>query len=73
MSEEKKHDIEAVEVFKLKKSDITETVVQCKIYVWTCPLCNRVFSAYYRDKTLASAKIHLERTHLSILYIGFPC
>jgi hypothetical protein len=50
-------------VFKLKKSDIRETIAHTKIYTWTCPICNRIISTYYRDKTLSSAKLHLERTH----------
>jgi len=53
----------ATEVFKLKKSDIVEVTAQTKVYTWTCPLCNRIISTYYKDKTLASAKIHLERAH----------
>jgi hypothetical protein len=53
----------AVEVFKLKKSDVVEVTIQTKVYTWTCPLCNRIISTYYRDKTLSSAKLHLERVH----------
>jgi hypothetical protein len=52
-----------MEVFKLKRSDIRETISQTKIYSWTCPLCNKIISTYYKDKTLASAKLHLERVH----------
>jgi hypothetical protein len=47
----------------LKKSDIVETTVQSKIYMYKCPLCHRVITSYYLNKTLSSAKLHLERTH----------
>jgi hypothetical protein len=54
---------DTLEVFKLKRSDIRETTIQTRIYSWTCPLCNRIVSTYYMDKTIASAKLHLERVH----------
>jgi len=53
----------SISVFKLKKSDIRETVVPARAYTWTCPICNKIISSYYRDKALAAAKLHLERTH----------
>jgi hypothetical protein len=54
---------ESEKVFKLRKSDIVETTMQAKLYMYKCPLCHRVITSYYRDKALAAAKLHLERTH----------
>jgi len=64
MSEEKKPDTETtVEVFKLKKSDIHVTEVPMPLYIYKCPICGRHLSSVYRDKLIASAKLHIERTH----------
>jgi hypothetical protein len=54
---------ESVSEFKLRKSDIIETVAQVKIYTFTCPYCNKIISTYHKDKTIAYAKLHLARIH----------
>jgi hypothetical protein len=54
---------ESRKVFKLKKSDIYVTEVSMPFYIWRCPICGRHITSVYRNKTLASAKLHLERTH----------
>jgi hypothetical protein len=57
MSEEKK------EVFILKKSDVRKSDILVPLWRWTCPLCYRQVVAHTLEKTLAAAKLHLERTH----------
>jgi len=56
MSEEKK-------TFILKKSDIKKSDILVPLWVWTCPLCYRQIVTYTREKAIAAAKLHLERTH----------
>jgi transposase-like protein len=51
------------EVFKLKKSDVIVKEVISNLYIWRCPLCNRVFTSHYYSRLLSSAKQHVERTH----------
>jgi hypothetical protein len=59
------------QVFKLKKSDIDVKEVICNLYIWRCPVCNRVFTSHYYYRLLASAKLHLEKTHaLSVVVEG---
>jgi uncharacterized protein (UPF0212 family) len=50
-------------VFVLKKSDIIETTVQSKLYIYKCPLCGKTITSAYMSKALAAAKLHLERAH----------
>ena len=54
---------ESEKVFKLKKSSISGKEVICNLYIWRCPLCDRVLTSHYYNKLLAAAKLHLERTH----------
>jgi hypothetical protein len=50
-------------VFKLKKSSVTGREVTCNLYIWRCPICDRVITSHYYNKLLAAAKLHVERTH----------
>jgi len=50
-------------VFKLKKSDIRVTEVPMVLYIYKCPLCGKTMSSVYRDKLIASVKLHIERVH----------
>jgi uncharacterized protein (UPF0212 family) len=50
-------------VFKLKRSDIQVTEVNMPLYIYKCPICGRTMTSVYRDKLLASAKLHIKRTH----------
>jgi hypothetical protein len=54
---------ESVEVFKLKKSDIHVTEVSMPLYIYRCPLCKKTMTSVYRNKLIASVKLHVERTH----------
>ena len=56
MSEEKK-------TFILKKSDVKKSDILAPLWAWTCPLCYRRIVTYTREKAIAAAKQHLERTH----------
>jgi hypothetical protein len=50
-------------VFKLKKSSISGKEVICNLYIWRCPLCDRVITSHYYNKLIAAAKLHVERVH----------
>jgi len=50
-------------VFVLKKSDIQVVEAKMPLYLWRCPVCGRHISSVYKAKLIASAKLHLERTH----------
>jgi hypothetical protein len=49
--------------FKLKKSDLQVTEANLALFIWKCPFCGKRILSVYRDKAVASAKLHLERTH----------
>ena len=50
-------------VFKLKKSDIQVVEARMPVYMWRCQICNRLIVSPHIAKLIASAKIHLERSH----------
>jgi hypothetical protein len=52
-----------VQVFRLKKSDVRKTSVSTEIFIWRCPICYREVISYSLEKTIAGAKLHVERAH----------
>jgi hypothetical protein len=56
VSEEKK-------TFILKKSDVRKSDILVPLWRWVCPLCYRQVVSYTQEKTIAAAKLHLERSH----------
>jgi uncharacterized protein (UPF0212 family) len=50
-------------VFKLRKSDIHVTEVPMSLYIYKCPLCKKRMTSVYKNKLIASVKLHLERMH----------
>jgi hypothetical protein len=68
MSEKSETTVQAnaetsAETFKLKKSSIGGREVTCNLYIWRCPLCDRVITSHYYNKLIAAAKLHVERAH----------
>jgi hypothetical protein len=55
-SEEKK-------VFVLKKSDAVKSDILMPLWRWMCPICYRQVVTHSLEKTIAAAKLHLERSH----------
>jgi len=53
----------STKTFTLKKSDVIVKEVISNLYIWRCPLCNRVFTSHYYSRLLSSAKQHVERVH----------
>jgi hypothetical protein len=49
--------------FTLRKSDVKKSNILVPLWVYTCPLCYRQIISHTLDKTLAYAKMHLERSH----------
>jgi hypothetical protein len=49
--------------FVLKKSELQVVEARAPFYIWRCPLCGKRIVSVYRDKAVASAKLHLTRTH----------
>lgn len=47
----------------IKKSDVRKSDILVPVWVWQCPICYRQVVTHSIDKTLASAKLHLERMH----------
>jgi len=56
VSEEKK-------TFILKKSDVKKSDILVPLWRWVCPVCYRQVLSYTLEKTIAGAKLHLERAH----------
>jgi hypothetical protein len=54
---------ESEKTFVLKKSELQVVEAPSVFYIWRCPLCGKRIVSVYRDKAVASAKLHLERTH----------
>jgi hypothetical protein len=54
---------ESERVFKLKKSDIHVTEVPMPLYIYKCPLCKKTMTSVYKNKLIASVRMHMERTH----------
>jgi hypothetical protein len=50
-------------VFRLRMSDIRVTEVPMVLYIYKCPMCKKTMTSVYRNKLIASAKMHIERTH----------
>jgi hypothetical protein len=51
------------ETFKLKKSDIKKSDILVPLFIYTCPLCYKRILSHTVNKTLAYAKMHIERVH----------
>jgi hypothetical protein len=51
------------ELVKLKKSEIQVAEARMPVYLWRCKICNRLIVSPHIAKLIASAKLHLERTH----------
>ena len=51
------------ETFTLKKSDVRKSDILVPLWRWVCPLCYRQVVSHTLEKTLAAAKLHLERAH----------
>lgn len=56
MGEEKK-------TFILKKSDVRKSDILVPLWIWVCPYCYNQVATHTLNKTIASAKLHLERAH----------
>jgi hypothetical protein len=55
--------VSSEKIFKLKKSEIQVAEARMPVYMWRCKICNRLIVSPHIAKLLASAKLHLERTH----------
>jgi len=50
-------------IFTLKKSDVRKSDILVPLWVWQCPICFRQVVTHSPEKTIAAAKLHLERSH----------
>jgi hypothetical protein len=51
------------QVYTLRRSDVRAYRATATRYSWSCPLCGRLIDSYSLERTIALAKIHLERKH----------
>jgi hypothetical protein len=51
------------QAYTLRRSDVRAYRATATKYSWSCPVCGRLIDSYSLERTIALAKIHLERKH----------